>query len=177
MDKVYKVGDKVWYATFGNREIQVPCPVCYGYKAVIVTLGNGDEVKTECQYCQSGFQAPKGTVTEYQRIPEAEYLTIENCRVEQTIEGDVIEYIGGHFLLQPERMFETEEEAMTCAKELADKYEQEQRDKPKFKNEKSYTWNAGYHIKQAKDKRKEAAYHEEKAVLCKAKSKQEKDNG
>ena len=172
--KTYKVGDRVWYATFGNREVQVLCPVCYGNKSVFVTLGNGDEVKVECQYCQLGFKAPKGFVTEYQHIPAAELLTIERCKVEQTFDGDVIEYTGGNFLLWPDRMFDTEEAAMTCAKEIAEKFEQERLSKPKFKNEKSYAWNASYHIKQAQLKRKEAQYHEEKAVICKNKSNREK---
>jgi hypothetical protein len=55
---------------------------------------------------------------------------------------------------------------------LAEKVTQDNLDKPKYKNEKSYTWNAGYHLKNAASKRKEAEYHEAKAKICKARSKE-----
>ena len=90
----YKVGDKVWYATFGNREVQVTCPVCYGNKVVIVVLGNGDNVEVECQFCQSGFNPPRGYITEYQHLPEAELVIIASCRIEQSIDGDKVEYVS-----------------------------------------------------------------------------------
>ena len=32
----------------------------------------------------------------------------------------------------------------------------------------SYAWNAGYHLKQAEKRRRDVLYHEQKAILCKA---------
>ncbi len=176
MDKTYKVGDKVWYATFGSREIQVPCPVCYSKKTVTVILGNGDEVAVECDYCNKGFSGARGYVTDYEHTPAAEYLTIQNCRIEQSTDGDKCEYTSNHYLLYPDKMFDTEEAAMAHAWEMAEKDARDKLSKPKFKNEKSYAWNAGYHMKQAQSKRNEADYHEAKAKICKTKSK-EQDNG
>jgi hypothetical protein len=174
MDRTYKVGDKVWYATFGSREIQVPCPVCYGNKTVTVILGNGDEVAVECDYCQKGFSGARGFVTEYEHSPAAEYLTIQGCRIEQDMDGDKVQYTSNHYSLYPEKMFDTEEEALEHAVKMAEEDAQRKSEKPKYKNEKSYAWNAGYHMKQAQSKRKEADYHEVKAKICKTKSKQEK---
>jgi hypothetical protein len=36
---------------------------------------------------------------------------------------------------------------------------------------KKYSWNAGYHLKEAKRSEEQAAYHRKKAMLCKAKAK------
>ena len=171
MEKLYKVGDCVWYASFGSEEVRVPCPVCYGNKKVLVILGNGDEVEVVCDYCSRGFEGAKGYVTEYQHTAKAEYMTITRRKIEEVFGEEKIEYTSAHFLLTPERMFDTEQEALDCAAEMAEKYAQEQAEKPKYKNEKSYTWNAGYHLRQAQSKYKEAQYHEAKAKVCKSRSK------
>ena len=172
MDKVYKVGDWVWYATYDSEEIKVPCPVCYGNKVVTVILGNGDEVAVECDYCGKGWQNALGYVTEYQRIPKAEQRMITKRRIEDGRDGEEIEYIGSQYILNIAQMFDNEQEAYDYAVGLAEKATQEALDKPKYKNEKSYTWNAGYHLKQAKSKRNEADYHEAKAKICKTRAKE-----
>jgi hypothetical protein len=171
-DKVYKVGDWVWYATYDSEEIKVPCPVCYGNKVVTVILGNGDEVTVECDYCGKGWQNAPGYVTEYQRIPKAEQHMITKRRIEDGRDGEEIEYISSSYILRIEQMFDDEQEAYDYAVGLAEKVTQDNLDKPKYKNEKSYTWNAGYHLKNAASKRKEAEYHEAKAKICKARSKE-----
>ena len=171
MEKVYKVGEYVWYATYDSEEIKVPCPVCYGNKVVIVVLGNGDEVEVECDYCSRGFQGAQGYVKDYQRNPKAEQQRISKRRIEDGRDGEEIEYISDNHYLKIEQMFDTEQEAYKYAVEWAEKDVQEKLDKPKYKNEKSYTWNAGYHLKQAESKRNEVKYHEEKAKVCKARSK------
>jgi hypothetical protein len=172
MTTVYKVGDWVWYATYDSEEIKLPCPVCYGNKVVTVILGNGDEVKVECDYCGKGWQNALGYVTDYQRIPKAEQQRITKRRIEDGRDGEEIEYIVVNRYLKIEQMFDTEQEAYDYAVALAERVTQEQLDKPKYKAEKSYTWNAGYHLKQAQSKRKEADYHEAKAKVCKSRSKE-----
>lgn len=172
MDKVYKVGEYVWYATYDSEEIFIPCPVCYGNKVVIVVLGNGDECSVECDYCGRGWQGAQGVIKEYQRIPKAERNLITKRRIEDGLHGEEIEYISDNHYLKIEQMFDTEEEALAYAVALADRVTQEKLDSPKYKNEKSYTWNAGYHLKQAKSKRNEVKYHEAKATVCKSRSKE-----
>jgi len=172
MTKRYNVGDEVWYASYERREVRVPCPVCYGDKSVIVILGNGDEVQVECAYCQSGFNPPMGFVTEYIQEPRAEFQVITNRRVVEEYGNEEISYYSSHYGLYPDRMFDTESEAMNKAIEMQIADEQYKLEHPKQKNEKSYTWNAGYHMKNAASRRKEAEYHEAKAKICKAKSKE-----
>jgi hypothetical protein len=172
-----KVGDKVWYATFDQREEKVPCPVCYGNKKVIVILGNGDEVEVDCRYCEVGFEGSKGWVKEYTKLPLAECVTITGRRIEENNSKQEIEYhynsMGSSYrIADPERMFETEEEAINCAVAMAEEENQAKANKPKYKDEKTYAWNAGYHLKRAKDRAKEAEYHAEKAKICKSRSKE-----
>ena len=175
-NKVYNVGDMVWVASFGSQEVKVPCPVCYGNKEVTVILGNSDEVLVQCDYCGKGYEGPKGYITEYQYLAQAEQQTIKEIRVEKTRDSDKYEYIGEHrYYLHEEDMFDTEEEAYQRALEKAENYQQKQDNKIKYKNEKSYTWNAGYHMREAKSKQHDVEYHLEKAKLCKAKSRNKEE--
>lgn len=169
---MYKVGDTVWYASFGTREEEVPCPVCYGNKSVIVILGNGDNVEVECQYCQRGFNSPSGYIVEYIALPRVEQVTIAKRTIEEACGGEEIEYVGNNYhTLYPDRMFDQYDEALAHANWMAEQDSINKSNNSKFKNEKSYTWNAGYHLKQAEKCHKEAIHHEEKAKLCKARSK------
>ena len=167
---VYKVGDKVWIASFSQaREVVVPCPVCYGDKNVIVTLGNGEAVEVECQYCQVGFRGAIGTVKEYIQDARAENVTITRRIVEERAGGDEIEYYTSRCEIKPEMMFDTKAEAQAKADEMMQAYNTNK--SPKYKNEKSYSWNAGYHMKAAQKAEAEAVYHKQKAQICKDKSK------
>jgi len=168
---MYKVGDVVWYASFEQRKEKVPCPVCYGNKSVIVVLGNGDEVQVECGFCNRGYNPPSGYVTEYVQLPRAEQMTITRRSIEEGSGGEKVEYASTHYGLYPERMFDTYEEALACADEMAEQDKIKKENNPKYKNEKSYSWNAGYHMKSAEKCRKEVIYHEEKAKICKSHSK------
>jgi len=169
--KDYKIGSGVWYSQFQTHEVKVPCPVCFGDKHVIVILGNGEEVQVECDYCGKGWQCALGYVTEYVQEPRVEYLIITKKRIDEGVNGKEIEYQSEHTILREDRMFDTEQEALDYAIILAD--ESNARKSAKYKNEKSYSWNAGYHMKAAKKSREEAEYHEEKAKICKSKSKGE----
>ncbi len=54
--------------------------------------------------------------------------------------------------------------------------EEEQKTKAiylKKEAKKSFAWNAGYHLREAKNHRKQAEYHDTKAIFCKAKGKEE----
>lgn len=169
MTKRYNVGDEVWYASFSTREVKVPCPVCFGKKEVIVILGNDDEVAVACAYCEKGFEGSKGFVIEWVQEPRAELRTITRCSVEDYGSREEVEYYSLHSSLDPENIFDSESEAFEKASKLKELHET---GTVKYKNEKSYTWNAGYHMKNAASKRKEAEYHEAKAKICKDKSKE-----
>lgn len=170
-NKLYSVGDVVWYASFGTMEEQVPCPVCYGNKNVVVVLGNGDEVEVGCNYCSRGYDGALGYVTEYVLLPRAEQCTITRRRIEDDFGEEKVEYNSARYFLSADRIFDTYEEAMACAEGMAERKRLQDENSPKYKNEKSYAWNAGYHLKQADKCHREAIYHEAKAKVCKSRAK------
>lgn len=167
---LYNVGDVVWYSSFRMDSVESQCPVCYGDKSVIVILGNRDQVRVECDYCGKGYEGAKGYITEYVKLPKAEQFTITKRRVEDGVDGVEVEYFSGNYLLNPENIFSSENIALAHAERLAIEERERDLNAPKFKNLKSYSWNAGYHLKNAKRCREEAMYHEQKAQICKSRS-------
>lgn len=168
MMKEYHVGDQVWVATFNpSAEVKVTCPVCYGEKKVTLILGNGDSVILPCQHCQQGQNGPTGFVTEQVRSTKAEKVTIDTVRITETMEGQTREYEANGQALPKENIFDTETEALEKAKRLAAEWIAEH-DPLKEIPDKSYSWNAGYHLQRMENLRKKLRYHKKRAMLCRA---------
>ena len=182
MSAQYKVGDRPWWAIYERlTNVEVLCPVCYGNCAVRLILGNGDEALLPCNYCGHSFDPPTGYVTEYQAVAKAEQVTIGIVNISETAAGQDREYRvaknfvdGSCWAPKPEDLFDTEEEANARATEKAeaDRIEHETRAEHIKKNaHKSFAWNAGYHMREAKRHRHDIEYHERMAVVCKARGK------
>jgi len=173
--KKYNVGDKVWVAWVERRDVTELCPVCFGKLQVLLTLGNDDTVTLPCDYCGKGYNAPVGTVTEARYGSGAELKTIETVDVTQTASGETYEYHSGHYILRPERVFDTKEEALLCCESIAQELNKEQETRAEYIKKdvkKSFSWNAGYHLREAKRKEGEAEYHRKKAAICKSRGKE-----
>lgn len=178
--KEYHVGDVVWVARCAPyAEKRVPCPVCFGKREVTLILGNKDTVVLPCENCQLGYDPPTGYVTVREPVVKAERVTIDRVKITETTEGQVREYATNMVtsgagttcqILGNDKIFDTEEEALIRATEDAQKMNNENRN-PKAKFDRSYTWNAGYHMREAKRLQRQVEYHEKQAVLCKAKAK------
>jgi len=170
MNKTYSVGDKVWWARCGTDRIKKPCPICFGKRKVTLILGDESEVVLPCNYCAPGFESPTGTISEYEYIAAPEQVTIDRVSSETTPGGTKYEYRHEHWLLSPDIIFDTEEAALTKCEEIAEKLHKEETTRTEYlkkDKQKSFSWNAGYHLREAKRCRKEAERHEEKAVVCK----------
>ena len=161
---MYNIGDTVWVASFDMRQVQVPCPVCFGNKAVVVILGNGDEVCTECGFCSHGFEGARGYIIEYTREPRAESMVITGREIQESRDGVEVTYTSGRYILNTDRVFVSESEALACAYNLEEAAKQNE--SPKYKNEKSYSWNVGYHLGRVKNLQREIDYHKSKAKIC-----------
>ncbi len=169
----FAIGDRVWLATFATRTIDVPCPVCFNAKAVTLVLGNGEEMRLECDYCSKGFASPRGFVVAYEASPAAHQYMIDRVSVSATD----VEYQSDCTILRGENVFATEAEALDRARDVAvveAARRESQADYAKAYAAKSFSWNAGYHLTQAKDQRKKAEYHERMASICKARAKEVK---
>jgi hypothetical protein len=175
--KQYKTGDCVWVAVAGVQQVSKECPVCFGKLSVTLTLGNGDGVVLPCQMCAPGYEPPRGFVLEYEYVAQAEVETIREVRTASDADGDRVEYLTfSSHLLKHGEAFDTQEEAMVSATEKSIRYAEEQRTRAEYlkgNQAKSYSWNAGYHMREAKRKEEDAARHRERAQLCKAKGKTE----
>jgi len=167
MDK-FKIGDDAWSDHYGRKEITVPCPVCYGKKTVILILGNGDQIETPCDYCGKGWQGPRGFITEYQYVAEAKSVHI--TRIEQGITAggvDIIYQDGSHIF---HRLFSTREDAIKAAELRRSEIERDEATRAEYikaKVHKDFSWNVGYHLREAKRCRENADRHERMAKLCK----------
>ena len=168
----YKVGDQLWQARCKWLPVKKTCPICFGNKEVTLILGNEDRVILPCDYCGKGFDVPSGLVSEYEYVVEPELITVTSVEVSITDDKTFVEYRSGQFRLKEELLFDSEVDAIAKGSELKAKLEKEQQTKAshiKHDVNKTYSWNAGYHMRQAKRERQSAEYHEKKAVLCKTK--------
>jgi len=169
----FAVGDKVWFAKCQWETVKKTCPICFGKKEVTLVLGNGESILLPCQGCAPGCEPPTGFISEYEFVVEPELLIITGMEIEIDGEKEKVRYRSGSDYFNDIDIFTTEEEARTIA-ELKKKWlvdEQRAKSENIKKNvHKSFSWNASYHMREAKRHRKDALYHDEKAKLCKERS-------
>jgi hypothetical protein len=176
-ERRFNIGDVVYNARCQWVSKQVLCPVCFGKCQVTLILGNDDSVVLPCDYCGKGFDNPTGYVGEYDYVVEAELVTITDIKVEISSDGEKYQYISSYYHYDTENLFIDKEEALARAKELKKLLDEEQQTRVawiKHDRLKSFSWNAGYHLREAKRNRKDAEYHDQKAILCKQRAKKDK---
>lgn len=174
----FKIGDTVWAARFHNNyPVTVPCSVCAGTGKVTLILGNGDKVELACDYCgKRNYDIPTGYETEYQPMSEPKAITIDGIEIQVTSEGEKVEYLVGsgdcHHIYHDENVFAEYQDALKRGEQLKQEWldaEQKRTDWMKANVKKSFAWNAGYHLREAKQLRRQIEYHEKRAKLCQAK--------
>lgn len=170
--RIYNVGDTVWLAQYDHTEVKMPCPVCFGEKQVILILGNGETVALPCDYCGKRCAEPRGFIMEYEYTAKVQLITITEVQSKVDSMGEERRYYFGGRCTEIQDIWDTKEEALArCAEKVAQQKLEETTSAFRIKANhlQSYAWNAGYHLRQAKEYRKRAEYHEQKAVLCKGK--------
>lgn len=165
----FSIGDTVWHATCQWGQIKCVCPTCFGKREVTLILGNDDHVLLPCGGCAPGYDPPTGYIHEYDFIVKPEVIVITGVSIE--IDGDVecIRYRSGSFSFNASEIFATESSARVASEEKKKKLHEEQNIRAECikKNvHKSFSWNAHYHMREAKRHRKDALYHDEKSILC-----------
>ena len=177
--KQYKVGDVVWWAMIERyKQVTKPCPICFGNKEVTLILGNKEQVILPCNYCRSGYDDPSGTIIEHEWHGVPKQITIDGMEVQINSLGEKREYHSGsptsHYILTDDDIFDTEEEALKKCEAIKQKVENEERTRAEYIKKdkvKSFSWNAGYHLREATRLEKDAARHREQAKLCKERAK------
>ena len=168
--RIFNIGDVAWFAKTGLRGIEEPCPVCFGNKSVVVMLGSGEGVSVPCSYCSLGIDPPSGVTTVYRIEPGAEPVAITAREIREGEKTEITYHGHGGRYFYSHTLFETEAEALAASKELCEKELQDRETQASWVKKdkiKSFAWNAGYHLREARSLRDRIAYHERMAVVCK----------
>lgn len=185
----YQVDNVAWYAALTSHEVQVPCPICAGTKQVTLILGSGEARVLPCEFCDHGYRGPRGYLVEYAYAPEPYIVQVKEVRerLERQANPDdaedddyyvkVTEYVvrvsnGQQYIVRDADLCATPDAAIARGLERAAAAAAEQvaERQIKAKAHKSYSWNAGYHLREAEEYRKKAAYHDEMCRLCQEKA-------
>jgi hypothetical protein len=169
------IGDKVWWAVTEHRQTKVVCPICFGERIVTLILGNGEEVKTECEYCKIGFESARGFTMEYERFSDVKEIIITGKEVTENSDGKKIEYRsntdGHNYCLYPnDNIFNTKEEAEFRVKQMIKSWEDDEVKRiahKKKSNQTHLSWSVGYYKKKLKDAKKDVEYYSNKLLLIK----------
>jgi hypothetical protein len=172
-----KVGDTCYVSDFGRKEVEIDCPVCFRTGKVTLIIGNGDHVTMSCEFCQNGLGTPsRGYVKNWRLDAGVKIITIDEVETKSSLnKGMSIEYRADYHTYYPENVFATKEEAIAESDRKAKEYNLEQDTKAeliKGRPNKSYSWNAGYHMRAVKEAQNKINYHSKKARICKSKSKE-----
>lgn len=168
----FKIGDTAFLACCGSRSVEKPCPICFGKRKVTVILGDETAIETPCDFCGLGNPFSRGVVTEYESTARVEPVVITSVRATESTEGRCIEYGGlNGYVYHPEDLFSDEAAAMARAEEKQKEYQasaDERSDAGQKHCRQKLSWSVGYHRREAARNRKDAEYHEGRAVICQA---------
>ena len=170
----FKVGDAVWIAKCGIESVRKICPTCFGKKEVILILGNDEWVVLPCKGCTPGFDPPRGYISEYEYVAEPEIMVISGITIEISRGEENVRYQCENRIFDEKDIWATAGEARIVANEKKVKQDEDQVTRAehiKKDVQKSFSWNANYHMRHAKKDRESAEYHDKMAVICKAKAK------
>lgn len=171
-------GKTVWTPIATQKLATRACPICFGKGRVTLILGNGDSCILPCDYCGKGHDVALGTVDEYDFVCDAysvyvQYVSIRNKGADD--EEISLQEASGR-CTYAKNAFLTKEEALSAAQAIKEKNEQEEIRRISFlkkDKKKSFSWNAGYYLRQINDLKKEIALNERKVIYCKARSKKD----
>ena len=170
--KTYKVGDKVFWSRCGTRQVDVPCTVCFGKLYITLILGDGSAIELPCDYCGKGYNAPRGVISVYEYFETAEIRVIDEVRTNERNGFSSVEYLSDSYYLDKEDIFDSEDDALKRCAFKTEQQRTEQETRTEFIKKdikKSFSWNAGYHMREAKRLKESISYHEKRAIICKEK--------
>ena len=178
-NEIYKIGETVWVGQWESRKERVPCPICFGTKVVTLILGDGTAVELDCKYCDNGFMGPQGHVVESHYVAgEVTQKVITGVDVRTNEDGiDVTYWFGGN---GKNGNFVSKDKDIALAKATTSAEEQNEKqrtmkDGQKKNDRKSYSWNAGYYLREAAKSRAAATRYEEQARIMESKVRKPKE--
>jgi len=181
MDNVIPVGTPVWIADWVNTDTWKPCPVCFGKKRVQVILGDDTVISVPCRYCEGNNFEPQGQVKcGHWAVGTVKIAVVTGYQVDTREDGSL--YTRYYFNMVgygEERVGRTKEEALAKAQVQADAANARrdtERAAEKYRDGKTYAWNAGYYREQAEYHRRQAAIYDKKAVVMESRIRKPKND-
>ena len=163
---MYEIGQKVWWATTNREPDFVTCPDCGGTGRIRVIFHDETTVSIDCRNCSVGFDPPKGTIQVYNRTANSTLVLITGLEIKS---DHSVEYrTNQSYIIKEKYLFDNQKDANICAKELAEKEDQREREKinNKEKDTRSWAWNASYHKGEIKRMKREIERHEAKLSVA-----------
>lgn len=172
----FEIGQTVYRSDFDRRERRIVCPDCLGSKRVKVVLADETEISIECGGCDPGGCEPsRGYLLQWDYAVQTRKHTVSTVttKAEGPTEYRLDLSNGRAYIGDDTNTFGTEEEALAYGETLRAKAEDEANTRAlaKTRDEKSWKWNYAYHKRAAEQARRDLAWHEAKAIVCKAKVK------
>lgn len=117
-----------------------------------------------------GYDPPRGTVRCYERTGRAHRGTINGIEVS----FDKIEYRVDGWIIEEDRLSDSEAGALGIAARMAAEYDAEERRRilNKEKDTRSWAWNASYHRKCIKEAQRTIEYHTTKLSVAAIRAKE-----
>ena len=169
-ERIFVLGQEVWFAQCGTRQVVLVCPVCCGKLKVTVILGDDTRVEVPCDFCSRGLDGPCGSIADYEYMAEPKLVKI--TRIDENTSPAERRYYSYHYSLDDDLIFFSETEARKKCEEVAAEHAQQKAIRLSWSRKsdqcKSYAWKVGYHLREAKKRRKEAEWHDKAAQICKA---------
>lgn len=168
--KEFNVGDVIYHASYERTAIKEPCPICFGKLNVVLILGDNSRVELPCDYCNRGLFNPHGYIDTIVMLDKVTQYTItKKLKSEMLFITDKVEYFSDNIFLAVDRIFDNKKDAEICCNEiirLATAEEQQRIEYVKSNIKKTFSWNAGYHLREIKKLEKDIEQHKLKAKLC-----------
>lgn len=163
METPFVMGQTYWKPKLGYRTKEVPCPICFGKLAVVVTLGNGEHIAVKCAACAPGFGEPTGVVTETDYSIGVEPFIIDKVSYYSDGRWSLLSIAG--VLADWRDLYQTEKEALEVSQKFVkDEYERDMKyaatNKQNMIEKKS--WIVQYHGTIIKDLLRRLEWHRAK---------------
>jgi len=175
IQRVLNVSDKIWLAQVCQERVKQTCPICFGKLAVTLILGDDSQVAVECDYCGKGFEGPRGYVTTHESKSDPVQIEITGREMRQGGIEEVWTYqFGECYIAKSDQLFETQAEAVVKCTALAAEHEEDKAARAEHRKQyghKSFTWAAGYHLREIENHERQLAWHRKRVEVCKGKRK------
>ncbi len=160
MQLPFEIGQRLFAPRTRATAVTRPCPACLGQKVVTIIYGDGEHVQMRCEACGTGFDEPRGVVSEYELEPQADEFVIAS--VESLYNGNWRVNSTTGAAEDFKDLCETEEQALEVSRtKCSDQYDRNMASRlHKRKSQGSRLgWSVAYHRQCIRDLERQLEWH------------------